>query len=348
MIETFLGTLAGLIIFCGLVFFLIWNVLAPRNICFTFVKESMAKIIVRGDKFEKVIIQWREHVLDPEWNVVDGHEKSSVWGGLCFYGFWPLLDVLSYGFKWTGVTEDGEKDPHPKEKIDFVLLRADVYWCQVENAEDYNLLPLNLELLLTIRIVNPYKALFNIQNWLETVINRMKPKVRDIITQKSFEDWIKKKENLGDEISNGAKDLLGEFRNIYGVDVVKIQIKEINPPPEQRTATLKKYLAEQDKKAIEVAADAEAERLKKVATGEKERIEIVYKAVQGFGDVGRLVRTLEAAEKSSLAASLTVQAIPGLSNILGGIFGKPVEDVTQTEIKQMKEIIEKIANKFGI
>jgi len=339
---------------------LVWYVLAPSNRFFTFVKEGTVKIVVRGDKFEKALMQWSGYALDKEWNIVPENEwvkdgkvvsegtpgarkYKEPWhpfGGLRFYGLYPLMDIYIYTFTWTGVAEDGEIDPHPKEPLSYILAEDDVYWFELVRAEDINLLPLRIEVLLTIRVLNPFKALFRIQNWLETIINRTRPLVRDAMTTDSYENLIKQQERLGvaimkklTKLTTGRKGTLeAEFEDRYGVEVRKIDVKEIDPPPEYREITLKKYIAERQREEIVTLAGAEAERM-----------ETVYRQIQEFGDTGRLVRTLEAAEKSPFAASLTVQAIPGLQEILRGVFGRPPEAVTREEYRELREMIEGLA-----
>jgi hypothetical protein len=111
-------------------FLLVYFILAPNNCFFTFVKEGKAKFVVRGDKFEKCLIQWEGHTFDyskdhPEkWNVIPGKERH-ILGGLRFYGLWPLFDIHIYKFRWTGVTEDG-KIQHKEEWLDYILLKDDV------------------------------------------------------------------------------------------------------------------------------------------------------------------------------------------------------------------------------
>lgn len=325
----------AIIICLGLtILLLIWEWLAPTNRWFTFVKEGTAKIVVKGDAFKKVLIQWTDHTVDDEQNVVDGEEPWHPFGGFRFYGFWPLLDVYTYNFKWSGVTEDGEVVKHPKELIDYILLKDDVYWVKVEKAEDKNLLPLDIELFLTISIVNPHRALFSVQNWLETVINQIKPTVRDIITNNDYENWIKNSDGIGGEIYEKAeeKGLLTEFETEYGVRIKKIQVKKIDPPEDYRKETMAGYLAEVEKKKTVIQAQAE-----------QERIGLVFSKIQEFGDLGKLLKTLEAVEKSPLAASLTVQAVPGLPEILKGIFGKPAEAVTSEEFQELRETVKRLS-----
>lgn len=332
-------------------FLLIYFWLAPKNRWFTFVKEGTAKFVVKGDKFEKCLIQWEKWTFDykekhpNKWNAISGDERY-LFGGLRFYGLWPLFDIHIYKFRWSGVTEEG-KIQHKEEWLDFILLKDDVYWCEIEQCEDKNLFPLDLELLLTIRVKNPYKAHFAIQNWLETVINRMKPFIRGYITQKTYEEWITIRDSLGEELRKmlDTVGLLKEFDDWYGVEVKKVEVKEINPPEGYREKTIAPYLAELDRKAMVVRATGEKEAIVQKAEGEKSRIETVYAEIQKFGDLGKLTRALEAMEKSPLAASLSIQAIPGLSEILRGIFGKPTEEITLKEIRELKETVEKLVKK---
>lgn len=346
-----LGILGGFAVFA-------WYFLAPTNRYFTFVKEGTAKVTVKGDAFEKALIQWEGYTFDEEWNVVvDGTQKDGktyrepyhLLGGFRYYGFWPIKDIYIYWFKWSGVTEDDKVTHHPRELLDFILLKDDVYWVEVEQAEDKNLLPLKIELVFTIRIINPRKALFDVQNWLETVINRSKPAVRDFITQDEYANWIKKKADMGKEIFEGLekeKLLEEEFKQRYGVEVRKIQVKDINPPEGYREKTLAPYLADLEKQATIIKAEGEKKATVIKAEGEEERIEKIFSRIAKFGDTGKLVRTLEAAEKSPLAASLTVQAVPGLPEALRGIFGRPPAEVSTQEFRRLRETVEKLAKKM--
>lgn len=344
-----------------IVFLFVYFVLAPNNCFFTFVQEGTAKFVVRGDKFQKCLIQWEGHTFDypkdhPEkWDVVLGKERHLL-GGLRFYGIWPIDDIHIYRFRWTSVTERGEVKPR-EEWLDYILLKDDVYLCKVSEAEDKNLLPLDLQIFLTIRVINPYKAKFAIQDWLETVINRMQPLIRQYVAKDTYENLLPRRQGIGEEIWNLLKDAdligkaeekpeeRGEFINRYGTEVRAIEMRQINPPETWRTITLKKYEAEREAEATIAKAKGEMTATVTRAEGEVERLKKVYSEIQNFGDLGKLVRTLEAVEKSPLAASLTIQAIPGLPEILRGIFAKPAEEVTLKEFRELRELVEKLLQK---
>lgn len=326
-------------------FLILYFVLAPRNLWFTFVEEGTAKIVFRAGKFKKALIQWEGWTFDEDWNVVSGREIHRF-GGLRFYGWWPLDDIYTYEFSWTGIREDGRIVPHEKELLDYVLLKEDVYWAKVEKAEDKKLLPLDVELVLTIRVVNPYKALFAIEDWLEAAINRVRPSVRNAITADIYERLIKKPEAVGEMIYErltAPGGLIEEVKERYGVDLRRTQVKDINPPEGYRDLTLKKFIAEKERDRILVEADAEAKRLKRVAEGESHRIEIEYGKVKEFEDLGRLIRTLEALEESPAQGAKWIISLPGGAEFLRDIFGRPLETVSREEFRELREMIEKMS-----
>jgi hypothetical protein len=138
------------------------------------------------------------------------------------------------------------------------------------------------------------------------------------------------------------EDQRGEFINRYGVEVRAIEIQDVSPPEGLQAIILAKTKAKKEAEAEKERAKGDKEAAIIRAKGEEKRLGTIYKKIQEFDDLGKLLRTLEAVEKSPLAASLTIQAIPGLPEILRGIFGKPPEEATLKEIRELREIVEKI------
>lgn len=345
-VVSVLGGIFGALI---IAFFLVYFWWAPNNLFFTFVKEGTAKIVVRGDAVKRVLIQWRGHRLaragppDQEGDVIKDADARNRWlGGFRWYGLWPLDDIYIYLFSWTNITQSGEIQKHSKEGLDFILLKDDVYWAQVGAAEDINLLPLDVGIVLRLRVANPYKALFAVQNWLETIINMVEPAVRDVLTTKSYEDWIKMTENLGDVVfarlqEGGAGAVISQIRSRYGVEMISFGVKTIDPSPfeslgEARKATLKQYLADQDKKRIVTEAAAE-----------KARITAVYQPIHDFGEVGKLVRGFEAFEKA-LSGPGTKMLAGGMADFLSAIFpGRAPESLRSDEIRALRDALQRLA-----
>lgn len=328
-------------------FLLIYFWWAPNNLFWTFVPEGRAKTIVRGDAFKKVLIQWQGHKLIEQaapdgsvdkGDVIESPTKKSLFGGLKFYGYWPFDDVFVYDFSWTNLTESGEPKTHTKETLDYILLKDDVYLVEVKEAEDKAMLPLDIQIILTIRILNPYKALFQIQNWLEAVKNRIEPAIRDCVTKNTFENWIAEPKDLGQRIFASLKKkngIVAELRTRYGVDLRALGVRDVNPNGDFRGITVKKVTAEKERERILVEADAE-----------KQRIEMVYQQVQRFGKVGELVRTLEALEKAPGEGSKLILPLPGMADLISQVFpNRKGDSFDPEEVRLVRELIQGLKEK---
>ena len=194
-----------LLIFIGaslVIFLFCWYVLAPRNIFFTFVEEGKAKIVVKGDSFERILVQWEGYTVDNQGNIVsEDEENKEPWhpfGGLRFFGFPPIYKIYKYNLRWTGIRQDGTPSSH-EEELDSVLLKDFVYYTLIEKAEDKDMVPLNVDLIITARVVNPYKSIFVAHDWLEMVMNRIKPLFREYIANNPWEELKSKKQRVGGE-----------------------------------------------------------------------------------------------------------------------------------------------------
>ena len=245
--------------------FVYWG-LAPLNIFFTFVDEGTAKIVVKGGKFIKALIQWESHTFDrteteTKWNVVEEgtearttgavtHKESRhLFGGLRFYGLWPISDIYGYRLRWTSIRENGEASQHD-EILDSVMLKDMIYFAEIRGAEEKNKIPLDIGLIITLRVINPYKALFNVQDWLELVLNRIKPLFRERVANNTYDELLVKKQKIGGELWKKLKEekLIEEFENDYGIKIKEggIEMKDITPPAIYQKAATQKYLAERE------------------------------------------------------------------------------------------------------
>jgi len=327
----------GAIIFLAVagigLFFLVFYELAPRNIFFTFVEEGSAKAVVRAGKFVRALMEWRGYTFNEEWDVIPG-ESPRILGGLRFFGLWPLEQIYVYRFQWIGVKPDGTTDTHKERELDYIFVKEDVYFREVPNAEDKNKLPITIKLILPIRVINPYRALFRIQNWLEAVLNRIVDKVRESIGRMTYESIISDRQQAIKVIRDTIAPILEEYRNEYGVSVRQVEFLEFEPPEAFRTATIQAYLAERDKEKIIILAEAEKRRLDKVGRGEALRIGHVYRKIRDYKDIGLIIRGFEALEKGNTNWVATA----GLKDIFQTIFGKPLEQVMPEEARKARQV----------
>ncbi|MBI2033612.1 MAG: hypothetical protein HYT13_00730 [Candidatus Liptonbacteria bacterium] len=345
---------------------LLINFLAKRNLFFTIVQEGKAKAVKKWGEFHKLIIVYKDHAFDQDWNVrhasladeeaedfwddkTQGFVKKQVelqiqkplFGGLLgkiigkvfWIGIPPIYTIHEYTFRWLGLRQRARKElgregelveqvVDREEQLDFILLQDDTYFTFIKRAETRGkgmLVPIDVEVILTIRIVNPYKALFRVQDWLEVTLNQLIPVVRGFVSSREYETVIsgleegkpkpERDESMEPEARKKDPLLAGIAHYVltrYGVLIKKVGIGSVTPPEEVATAGIKKWGAER----------------------EKERIQAVYQTIADFGDTGLLVRTLEAVESAGNKQGNWVIPL-GLSpqSILESIRGRKKEEV---------------------
>jgi hypothetical protein len=213
----------GLVYLFG--FIIIWVGLARRNICFTFVEEGTAKVIMKAGAFYAIILQWEEHWMDKKYNVwrKTGDEESikqefdleefteeekekieykppwfmrRIFGGLWFYGIWPFFKVYKYQLRWADLhrERDVEKPKYHDEIKDNVFLRPAVYWTEVKEAETVppERIPVTLNVLITMKVLNPYKFLFIAPSTpIEEVLARIDALIRERVAHLTVDDVLR-------------------------------------------------------------------------------------------------------------------------------------------------------------
>lgn len=164
---------------------------------------------------------------------------------------------------------------------------------------------------------------YHVDNYYTQIVALARTTLRDIVGKLPFKDVNSKREVLNQML---AKEL-DEQTNSWGIQVVRTELKEIEPP-EDVQATMNKVLkAENEKiaandfatavetkadgerraaikvaegraKAVRLQADAEREAIELAATGRSRAIKLVHEAAQTyFKDQAVELKKLETAEK---------------------------------------------------
>jgi len=267
-----------------------------------------------GVDFEELtLLDEKNH--DP-WDVMkltrDGREKLSrgrestfplfeePLGGLRIVGIPKIHVVPTARFSWVSLEQVRDEESgkvinipvFKEERLNYGLVQEDIYVSETGEVETADLLPVDIMILVTAAIVNPRKALFNIQHWLEATHNQIRSVLREYVGTKKFANIITQvrggEEELREILINGLKTkgqnpqqiiaggTLGRIINEYGVDVRKVQIFAIDPTEAFRTLTTKKYEGEMEAK----------------------RIKEFYSMVQKLGDVGLAMAAFETLQKT--------------------------------------------------
>ena len=176
--------------------------------------------------------------------------KDKHWldiGGARYYGFWPFKKIYEYKFRWTSVRENGEFVRH-EEVLDKISLKDFIYGAELDAAETKDNIPVDILFVIGLRIVNPQKALFNVQDWLEKVINTIKALLREYISRTDYQEALSSVKNIGEIIEGELEEaeIMERFRDEYGVELIpdEIKIKDFSPPEEYQKGAAKKKAAE--------------------------------------------------------------------------------------------------------
>lgn len=166
--------------------------------------------------------------------------------GVYWVGIPPFYKIYSYRFRWASFEQKYDEKsgtlitrPVTTEKtLRYITLKDDIYNMTVESAETSEVIPLNIEIALTVNITNPRKALFKIEKWLEVVINQVGAKIRKFVGTQGYFQLIQAKDQEKNLLDYSSEKLLSDrklefiitaIRLIYGVNIKRVQIKEINP-----------------------------------------------------------------------------------------------------------------------
>ena len=281
---------------------LIYFDLAPKDMLFTFVEEGTAKIIVRGGEFRKILISWKDYTIDEKtWDVTKEEGAGiGLFGGLRFYGIPPYQQIFSYHQRWTHLHENGDIKQHA-EDLDYVLLKTDFYVFELpltekKAAQDINGISIDVKLVIPMRIVNPYEALFGPRRWLAAISGTVKPvlkrfvaryrykedllnmkagkgiekvQIKQGITKKGGQSESKEGDDLREKLWQGLKNVFPkgqkhmiegeEYFRIYGVLLRRkgIDILEVETSPQYRDMVTKEYEANQKAKMTVITGEAE-------------------------------------------------------------------------------------------
>ena len=324
---------------------------ARADIFFTLVKEGSAKAILYMGAFYKIVVQFKDCEIDPTTgNVKPGLRKKwkRIFGGLRWLGIPFLNSIYHYKFRWTTARPQSNELIKREERLDFILVRDDVYVVEVQEAESKGMVPLNFVLLLTMCSVNPYKSLFAAQDWSEMIFNRSEATFREFASTVYFEEIVQEKQDAGggvkfteapeekikEILATAGKrlmDKLGElglleiFESEYGIKIKAIEMKSVQPGGEDakeiQAAAMLEWKAEQRRK--ETIKNAEAERSK---------IDIVYKKIQEFGDLGPMLRFMESLDKAGAGSGNWIIPFGDIQSALQSFFGGNIEGKKRNEI----------------
>lgn len=261
------------IIFFVVVLFVVWY--TPN--CFAKGKESTSMQIMRFGSYKRTIFCKKDFTLNDDGYIVSGESLNFHIGGLYWVSFWKpwgIDKIYTRTMRFDKALPDGTLEKHEDPDTNFMLTGMQYqYMLTFESAEDSDGLPLSGKMTMTAMIVNPRKALFDVKEWFYALVGRVLPVVREYISEHSYEKLINDKSvkldqdvfkalnekciDSSDQDNDTKKSIIDILYKQYGIALLALETVNIDPPPEYREVTLKKYLADQEAKAAVGKAQVE-------------------------------------------------------------------------------------------
>ena len=225
---------------------------------------------------------------------------------------WPLFDKPRQ-IEWRYVlTDQTGKTIIRKQSVKRIDLRETVYDFPKQSVITKDNVVIELNALLYFQITNPVKSVYEIANLPDAIEKLTQTTLRNVIGELDLDETLSSR----DTINSKLRAILDDASDKWGVKVNRVELQDINPPPEIRDAMEKQMRAERDRRA----AILEAEGLKQANILEAEGIRAAEiskaegskqaKILVAEGDAQARVKVAEA---EAVAIKVVTQAISGTS-----------------------------------
>ncbi|MCE5242449.1 MAG: SPFH/Band 7/PHB domain protein [Desulfobacteraceae bacterium] len=175
---------------------------------------------------------------------------------------WPLFDKPRM-IEWRYVrTEQDGRGIVRKDRVKRIDLRETVYDFPRQSVITKDNVVTELNALLYFQITDPVKAVYEIANLPDAIEKLTQTTLRNVVGELDLDETLSSR----DTINNKLRAILDDATDKWGVKVNRVELQDINPPPEIRVAMEKQMRAERDRRA----AILEAEGLKQSSILEAE------------------------------------------------------------------------------
>ncbi|HVN73737.1 MAG TPA: SPFH domain-containing protein [Methanoregula sp.] len=170
--------------------------------------------------------------------------------------------------------------------------------------------PTNVDAIVYIRVIDPEKAYFEVANYRMATVALAQTTLRGIIGDMELDEVLYNRESINTKL----RDILDRETDQWGVKVERVEIKEVDPVEQVKTAMTEQTAAERARRAAILRADgekrsailkAEGARQSMILEAEGQRQSAVLRA-----EGERLSRILQAQGEAQGLRILSVGAAP--------------------------------------
>lgn len=182
------------------------------------------------------------------------------------------------------------------ERID---LREAVYDFPKQNVITKDNVTMEINALLYYQITDPMKAVYEVTNLPQAIEKLTQTTLRNVIGALDLDESLVSRDRINEKL----REILDDATDKWGVKVNRVELQEVNPPQDIRSAMEKQMRAERDKRALILEAEGQKQSVILKAQGDKES---QITRAQGEAEARLLV-----AEGESEAILRIQKAVPG-------------------------------------
>ncbi|UCG95936.1 MAG: slipin family protein [archaeon] len=147
-------------------------------------------------------------------------------------------------------------------KIDMRVLTVDIPVQEVMTKDN---VPVKIDAVVYFRVLNPQKAILDIQDYHMATRNYAQTALRDVIGDSELDRVLVDREEIAKEI----RSIVDEQTDDWGIDVVAIKLQHIELPENMKRTMAKQAEAERERRAVIIKAEGEVTASKNLATAAK-------------------------------------------------------------------------------
>jgi regulator of protease activity HflC (stomatin/prohibitin superfamily) len=252
---------------------------------------------------------------------------------------WPLFDKPRQ-IEWRYVRTDPDgKNIVRRESVKRIDLRETVYDFPKQSVITKDNVVTEINALLYFQITDPIKAVYEIANLPDAIEKLTQTTLRNLIGELDLDETLSSR----DTINSKLRAILDEASDKWGVKVNRVELQDINPPPEIRGAMEKQMRAERDRRAA--ILEAEGMKQANILEAEGARSAEINKA-EGLKQARILVAEGEAQARVRVAEA-EATAIKMITEAIAESQGNPTNYLIAIKyIETLKEMVSGKDNKI--
>jgi regulator of protease activity HflC (stomatin/prohibitin superfamily) len=180
--------------------------------------------------------------------IITQYEKGIVfrWGRV-------LPDVREPGLTWVNPFTD---------RLRKVNMQVTVAAVPGQEAITRDNVTLKVDAVVYYRVIDPFKAIINVQNYAYAVSQVAQTSLRSVIGQSDMDQLLSER----DKVNARLKDVIDEpTEQPWGIRVERVEVKEVSLPESMKRSMSRQAEAERERRARIISADGEYQASKKLA-----------------------------------------------------------------------------------